>query len=40
MKWFVLVHTSFASTPTKNDIAKPEAMGKNKKQREKVHCRL
>ena len=40
MKWFVLVHTLSMSTPTENHIAKPEAMGKNKKQREKVHCRL
>ena len=31
MKWFELVYTLFTPTPTKNDIAKPEAMGKNKK---------
>ena len=40
MKWFALVHSLLTSSSTKNYIAKAEAMGKNKKQLEKLLCKL
>ena len=40
MKWFVLVHTVFLSTPTENYIVKPKAMGENEKQLKKLFCSL
>ena len=40
MKWFALVHSMFTPSSTKNHIAKAEAMGKNKKQLEKLLGKL
>ena len=40
MKWSALVPSMFTPSPTKNHIAKAEAMGKNKKRLEKLLCKL
>ena len=40
MKWFALIPSMFTPSSTKNHIAKVEAMGKNKKQLERLLCKL
>ena len=40
MKWFALVPSMFTPSSPKHHIAKAEAIGKNKKQLEKLLCKL